>query len=206
VSRRFTDQFAPAYLTLASIIQGVALGALVQRVEATYADFDAVDWALTAITFLVILDVWHEYLMMVLAYVWIPTLVDSIVPFAFLAAELFMAHFVFHDLRHWLLAAGVCSLVGVGAAGAKVLQARTLMEENRELHRVLAPQNRVRGLLAVVLAVLTLAAWAFYDRLRLEESALVVALVVLSAVSVLIASSVPYLNRILLFAQEHRAA
>src|SRR5215468_10751254 len=73
VSSRLTSQFAPAYLTLASIIQGVALSTLVIRVEATYGDFDAVAWLLTLATFLTYLIVWHEYVLQVLAFVWMPT-------------------------------------------------------------------------------------------------------------------------------------
>jgi hypothetical protein len=51
VSQRLKSQFAPAYLTLTSIIQGVALAVLAARVEATYAQFDATDWLLTIATF-----------------------------------------------------------------------------------------------------------------------------------------------------------
>jgi hypothetical protein len=57
VAQRLKSQFAPAYLTLASIIQGVALTALVVRVEATYPGFNAVAWLLAVTTFLVILDI-----------------------------------------------------------------------------------------------------------------------------------------------------
>src|SRR5438270_417065 len=84
VATRMKDQFAPAYLTLTSIIQGVALSTLVIRVEATSERFTAADWLLAAATLLTFLVVWHEYLMQALAYVWLPTLLDSVVPFGFL--------------------------------------------------------------------------------------------------------------------------
>jgi hypothetical protein len=71
--QRIKGQFAPAYLTLASIIQGVALAFLAALVEATYAQFDATNWLLTAATFVGFLTVWNEYLMQVLAFVWVPT-------------------------------------------------------------------------------------------------------------------------------------
>lgn len=112
MSSRLTSQFAPAYLTLASIIQGVALSTLVLRVEATYAGFDAAAWLLTLATFLI---VWHEYVLQVLAFVWIPTVLDTVIPFAFLAAELLLAHCVYRDLRLWLLALGLVSVVGMAA-------------------------------------------------------------------------------------------
>ena len=91
VSQRLKSQFAPAYLTLTSIIRGVALAVLAARVEATYAQFDATDWLLTIATFLAFVTLWHKYLMQALAFVWLPTLLDSLVPFAFLASELFAA-------------------------------------------------------------------------------------------------------------------
>ncbi len=105
-AQRLTSQFAPAYLTLASIIQGVALSTLVLRVEGAYAGFDAMAWLLTLDTFLTFLIVWHEYVLQVLAFVWLPTVLDTVVPFAFLAAELLLAHCVYQDLRLWLLALG----------------------------------------------------------------------------------------------------
>src|SRR5215831_18481843 len=129
IAERLKSQFAPAYLTLASIIQGVALSTLVVRVESTYSGFNTVAWLLTINTFLVILDICHEYLMMVLAYVWLPTLLDSIVPFAFVATELFLAHFVYGNVRGWLLAYAGCVLVGIAAWFLRNAQGRKLDEE-----------------------------------------------------------------------------
>jgi uncharacterized membrane protein YcjF (UPF0283 family) len=60
VASRLKDQFAPAYLTLTSIIQGVALSTLVIRIEATSERFDAADWLLAAATLVAFLVVWHE--------------------------------------------------------------------------------------------------------------------------------------------------
>ena len=137
VAQRLKEQFAPAYLTLTSIIQGVALTALVVRVEALYPQFGAVDWVLAVTTFLVLVDIWHEYLMTVLAYVWTPTLLDTLIPFGFLAAELFLAHFV-NDLRPWLLSCGLVALVGAGAWLQSQLRVRELASENREVHAILA--------------------------------------------------------------------
>ena len=201
ISQRLKGQFAPAYLTLTSIIQGVALSVLAARVEATYAQFDATDWLLTIATFLVFLEVWNEYLMQVLAFVWVPTLLDSLVPFAFLACELFMAHFVYHGLRGWLLTLGLIFIVGGAANLLTLTQARTLAEENRDIARVLAPVGWVRLALNAVIGVLSLCAWALYDVLRLGQVQLVVALVALVGIIVFIGSSVPYWNQVLAYAR-----
>ena len=200
VAQRLKSQFAPAYLTLASIIQGVALSTLVMRVEATYPGFNAVAWLLTVTTFLVILDIWHEYLMMVLAYVWLPSLLNSIVPFAFVAAELFLAHFVFGNVRGWLLAYAGCYLVGIAAWFMQNAQVRSRTDENRNVHDVLAAQDRFRGVLVVILAILSLLAWALYDVLQLGKVQLVVALVAFVGSVIFISSSIPFWNQFLNYA------
>jgi hypothetical protein len=74
-----------------------------------------VEWLVAVATFLVCVDIWHEYLMTVLSHVWLPGLLDSLVPFAFLVTELLMVHFVGEDLRGWLLGYGLVALVGVAA-------------------------------------------------------------------------------------------
>ena len=204
VSQRLKSQFAPAYLTLTSIIQGVALAFLAARVEATYTQFDAMDWLLTAATFVGFLAVWNEYLMQVLAFVWVPTLLDSLVPFAFLACELFMAHFVYNNLRGWLLTLGLIFVVGGAAQILTVTQARSLADENRDMTRVLAPQGWFRAALDVVFVVLSLCAWALYDALRLGQAQFIVALVAFISIIVFVGSSVPYWNQLLAYARGER--
>lgn len=107
IAKRIMDRFATAYLTLASIIQGVALTTLVSRVEGAYSGFALADWVLsvaTILAILAILAVWQEYLMQVLAYVWLPTFLDSLVPFGFVVVELPMGHLVDYNERAWLVA------------------------------------------------------------------------------------------------------
>jgi hypothetical protein len=200
VSSRLTGQFAPAYLTLASIIQGVALATLVMRVEATYGGFDAAAWVLTVATFFTCLIVWHEYVLQVLAFVWIPTVLDTVVPFAFLAAELLLAHAVYHDLRLWLLALGLVSAVGLAAGGVTALQTRAF-PENRALVRALSPHQRARVALNVLLLVLCVGAWALYDVVRLGQVQLGVSLVAVVGILVWIGSAVPYGRRLRAYAR-----
>ncbi len=205
VSQRLKGQFAPAYLTLTSIIQGVALAFLAARVEATYPQFDATDWLLTAATFVGFFAVWNEYLMQALAFVWVPTLLDSLVPFAFLACELFMGHFVYNNLRGWLLTLSLIFVVGGAAQILTITQARSLADENRDITRVLAPHFWVRAVLSAVIVVLSLCAFALYDVLRFGQAQFVIALLAFALVIVFISSSVPLWNQVLAYAQgEHR--
>jgi hypothetical protein len=197
LSTRLTGQFAPVYLTLTSIIQGVALSTLASRVEATAPGFGVVEWLLSGTTFLVFVAVWNEYVLQVLAFVWAPTLLDSLVPFAFLAAELFMAHFVYRDLRSWLLALGGVTLIGVVAAVVTETQVRRLPEKNREAVRLLASQRRVRRLLSVAVVVLCSGAWALYDVAGFGRVQLAIALLALGLVVGFVASSIPLWNLLL---------
>ena len=200
LAQRLTSQFAPAYLTLASIIQGVALSTLVLRVEATYAGFDAVAWLLTLATFLTCLIVWHEYVLQVLAFVWMPTVLDTVVPFAFLAAELLLAHCVYQNLRLWLLALGLVSAVGLAAGIVTALQTRAF-PQNRAIVRALSPHRRARGVLNVLIVVLCVSVWALYDVLRLGQVQLSVALTAVVGILVWIGSAVPYGNRLRAYAR-----
>jgi len=106
ISRRLREQFAPAYLAITGLVQVLVLDALISKVEDNYTEYGVVDWLVTAATFLVCMDIWHEYLMTVLSHVWPPGLLDSLVPFAFLVTELLMVHFVGEDLRGWCSATG----------------------------------------------------------------------------------------------------
>jgi hypothetical protein len=204
VSQRLKGQFAPAYLTLTSIIQGVALSTLAIRVEGNYLQFDVTDWLLTVATFIGFLAVWNEYLMQALAFVWMPTLLDSLVPFAFLASELFAGHFVYHSLRGWLLSVSLIFVVGTVAQFLTITQARNLVEENRDVTRALAPYGRVRTVLGVIIIVFCICAWAFYDPLHLAQVQIFVALLALVGIIVFTGSSVPYWNQLLAYAEANR--
>jgi hypothetical protein len=103
ISRRLREQFAPAYLAITGLVQVLVLDALISKVEGDYTGYGVADWLVVAATFLVCVDIWHEYLMTVLSHVWLPGLLDSLVPFAFLVTELLMVHFVGEDLLGWLL-------------------------------------------------------------------------------------------------------
>ena len=201
ISQRLKDQFAPAYLTLTSIIQGVALSVLAVRVESTYPQFDATNWLLAIATFLGVLTIWHEYLLQVLMFVWVPTLLDSLVPFAFLAGELFTAHFVYGSLRVWLLAFAITFVVGMAANLLTMTQARNLSEENRDLLRVLAPHSRIRTMLILAIMVLFLCASALYGQLHLDQIQFIVALFALITIIVFLGSSIPRWHQVLVFAR-----
>lgn len=204
LAARLKNQYAPAFLTLTSIIQGVAFTTLVGRVEATSTHFTAADWTLTVATFVGFVVIWHEYLMQALAFVWIPTLLDSLAPFAFLATELFMAHFVYGNLRAWLLAAACAWGVGLLVWATNFTAARIPSSDNSDLLHVVASYLRPRFILNIALFALFLAAWAAYDLLHLADVPLVVGGVSLLAFTGFLIGSAPYWNTVVAYARGER--
>jgi hypothetical protein len=165
-----------------------------------------VEWLLTAVTFLTIFDVWHEYLMMVLLYVWLPSLLDSLIPFAFLVAELFLAHLVYRAIQGWLLAYAACYLVGAAAWLLKTRQVRALDAENRRVRTVVGRYDRFRGLLACTLGGASLAAGALYGVLGLGHADLLLAGAAAVGGVLFILSSAPMWNRVLELGYAERRA
>jgi hypothetical protein len=86
-ARRIRGAFGSTCLTLMSVMQGVALAVLAARVAHLAGGFDFGDWVLTLDSFLVFVVVWNEYLLPALAFAWMPTFLDSFLPFSLLAAE-----------------------------------------------------------------------------------------------------------------------
>jgi hypothetical protein len=201
VSRRLREQFAPAYLAITGLVQVLVLDALISKVEGAYADYGAVEWLVAVATFLVCVDIWHEYLMTVLSQVWLPGLLDSLVPFAFLVTELVMVHFVGEDLRGWLLGYGLVALMGVAAWAQRNLRLRQFADEDRDVPLALATRHWYRAALAVAVTVFGLLGWLLYDALDLASAELAVAVAGLAGVVLIIASSVPMWNEILRYAR-----
>jgi hypothetical protein len=135
------------------------------------------------------------------SHVWLPGLLDSLVPFAFLVTELLMVHFVGGDLRGWLLGYGLVALMGVAAWAQRNLRIRQFADEERDLSLALATRHWYRPALAVAVTAFGLLGWLLYDTLSLESAQLAIALAGLAGVVVIIASSVPMRNEILRYAR-----
>jgi hypothetical protein len=206
IGARLLSQFAPAYLTLTSIIQGVALSALVIRVERNSDHFGPANWLLAAATLLTFLLVWHEYLMQALAYVWMPTLLDSAIPFAFLVAELFMAHFVYGDQRAWLLTAGIGFSLGLAAYALRRWQTYRHQQENVGVVGAITGFAGPRLAFSVAPAAFFGLAWALYDVVGLGRAPVAVAAVATLVVVAALLGTIPYWQRVLVYARSQRSA
>lgn len=200
LARRLNDMFAPAYLTLISIIQGVALSTLAGRIEGGYLHFTQIDWIFASATFLYCLGVWNEYVMGLMIYAAIASLLDAAIPFAVLAIELLLVHFVGGDPRGYLLAFALGTCGGVAANLHVALRPET-RAQNRPVHEALTPVRQIRFIFSVASAVLLVGAALAYDHIGLRQAPMLVAVVVLVDVLIFILSGVPYWRRALLLAK-----
>jgi hypothetical protein len=110
---RLTGSFTPIYLTILSIIQAVALAELAKVVADGYAQFTPVQWALVLLTFLILIIIWNHVTTDAIAWVWVPDLRDSVIPFLLGAFELYQAHAIVAGLTPWLFGMFVGALLAV---------------------------------------------------------------------------------------------
>jgi hypothetical protein len=203
LARRLSDMFTPAYLTLISIIQGVALSMLAGRIESGYPHFTLTDWIVAGTTFLFCLGVWNEYVMGLMIYAAVASLLDAAIPFAVLAIELLLVHFMGGDPRGYLLAFALGACGGVVATLQVALRPET-RTQNQSIHAGLTPVRQARFVFSAGSALLLVAAALAYDHLGLRQAPLLVALLVLADVLLFILSGVPYWRRVLVLAKVAR--
>ena len=96
------DSFTSIYLTILSIIQGVALTSLAVVVADGYRHFTPAQWALAALTFLILIIIWNHMTTDTLTWTWIPDFRDSAIPFLLGAFELYQAFAIAAGLGPWL--------------------------------------------------------------------------------------------------------
>jgi hypothetical protein len=81
------SQFTGVYLAVIGVVQGLTLAWLAPHVVSGYAHYSAFQWIANANLLLAILVTWQEYLIGSLAFSWIPTIIDTMVPFGLGLAE-----------------------------------------------------------------------------------------------------------------------
>jgi hypothetical protein len=129
---RLKQSYSPSYLTILSIIQGVATGNLASVVAAGHQHFTFVQWILTLNAFVVLITIWNVFSVQSALWGWIPDVRDGAVPFVVGALELFLNNAIAASLSTWLIA---LALIGVaGAVGTWHIRWRSSHEpENLEL-------------------------------------------------------------------------
>lgn len=89
---RIKEQNTAAYLTIMSIIQGVALSFFTFVVVNEYQQFTNEVWVLVGSTFLILILTWFEYIMGISIFVWLHGVLDSIIPFSLFVVEIMLIH------------------------------------------------------------------------------------------------------------------
>jgi hypothetical protein len=112
IHHRLKQSYTPYYLTILSIIQGVALGNLALVVISGHQHFTCVQWVLTLNSFGVLIIIWNVFNVQSALWVWIPDVRDSAVPFVVGALELYLNQAVAVNLSTWLFALALIGMAG----------------------------------------------------------------------------------------------
>jgi len=141
--RQPRGSFATIYLTLLSIIQGVALADLASVVSSGYEHFTVVQWLLVPMNFFSISNVWNHFMADSISMEWIPRFSDAVLPFTFGAVELLLNHALLLGLAVWLIGMAAAAL----EAGGAWFMDRKAAQETRDTHLVSLFRSRVPGYL-----------------------------------------------------------
>lgn len=136
LQRRMRESFTLIYMTVLSIIQGVALADLASIVSGGHGQFTIVHWLLVLLTFCVLIYVLNGYMIQSTVWGWIPDFRDGAVPFVFGALELFLNHTITFSISAWLI--GLAGISIMGALGTWYMDWRAGKEvENLQLLKYL---------------------------------------------------------------------
>jgi hypothetical protein len=126
IRTRTKSAFTGTYLTLLSIIQGVALTVLFTKVDSLVSDgsFHAPQVIGAIGTFLVIVAVWNQYQMGVMIYSWTAQLFDAFIPFTIGLCEFAMVSGIERGISMLLVANGLLLACGIAAFEYQYYQVR----------------------------------------------------------------------------------
>ncbi len=111
--RDIDRNFTSVYLTNISIIQGSVFAYFGVVIADHYHELSFCQWSLVLSTAMLYVATWHEYIFTVSLVSWIPTIKDSIGPYALGAAEVALVHAVPEGLEAWSWAGVAFGVVAV---------------------------------------------------------------------------------------------
>lgn len=158
--QRAENTFGTVYLTLISIVQGVALGFLAQATAGSYDTLGIDRIGRTVGAILIIIAVWQEYMVKATAFSWVPTILDTIFPFLLGVGEFLLAAAILKPLAHYLLL--VCVFYGVGAFACLnyyVQAGRSTSQVSRDSRLVISVHYRTQYKIAAGGFVYALSLW-----------------------------------------------
>jgi hypothetical protein len=173
--------FTTTYLTLTSIIQGVALAYLVSVVDQELHTFELANWLVVLATFLAIVAAWYEYVNAVTVFVWIPRLRDALIPFVLGGAELVLIRSLRSQnaLEASYIALGLIALVVLVAFVNMYVSAAAEGAPNRRLLDELGHYHAF-NIVFVALAGVSFFAFALLEATTADSTALDVVTAVVS--------------------------
>ncbi len=151
--RQLRGSFATTYLTMLSIIQGVALADLAGVVGGGHEPFTLMQWLMVPMNFFIIISVWNHFMADSISMEWIPSFSDAVLPFTFGAVELFLNHALVIGLAVWLV--GMAAAALLEAAGTWFMD-RKAGQETRDRHLLRLFRSRVAGYIRHGLGGMTL--------------------------------------------------
>jgi hypothetical protein len=193
---RVEHSFKDVYLQLLSVIQGLALSGLAFAVSTAYQHLALAEWLRVVVVFLVIVAAWQEYMVGATVFAWVPTVLDSMVPFILGAVEFALASVIASPMVAYLMMMSVTSATGLAAYANYAYHAHRGFPSNASSYHFFHPHVRF-GLIVCTAAtvfntLLWLAAWVFKLHGASDEIILAV-LTALMPVS-LIAHFIPHWN------------
>lgn len=159
LASRIESSFRDVYLQLTSVIQGVALAFLASTTFSSVSDLSMPKWLAILTCLVVIIIVWQEYMVGATAFAWVPTILDSVIPFGLGVAEFAMIAFAVGSTQNFLIIFTIFNLLGTVAWGNCWFHARRGFAINTISYALLGQYVRYgffgTALIAVVLSVLS---------------------------------------------------
>jgi len=162
--QRIKLSFSATYLTLTSIIQAGVLGYLASYVDTKFNHLGVIQWILIINTFLLLVAGWNEYMMGATAFIWMPTLLDAIIPFALGAAELYSIHFILNDQPQWFLGVGITSLVSYFAFLNMFHKAKKNPDDNKAVIHSLGIHKYISEICSLLGFLFMCVSWLISER------------------------------------------
>ena len=203
------ELFRHGYLTLLGLGQAVAFHLLAENVfhlyELKHLTFCDIIFSIT--TILALIHTWNEYFMVLSLFRWIPTLIDSVVPFAIFVTEVFLAKSI-NDPLVWIIAMGAYVFFALTGYVYMVKQCKKYPENNIGLNLSGARTNKVKIILSIISFISFLMALLFYYKIiNLNED--VITILAISYFLILISFSVDsylFWNKIIKFIRNDKGA
>ncbi|MEL6675107.1 MAG: hypothetical protein AAFR61_23060 [Bacteroidota bacterium] len=162
----FSNSLSSYYTGLISMIQPIVAAYMFYLVLPDIAKFDVFEWFMILSTFIILLIIWIEYFRNTQISRWVPNFLDSLIPYLFLASQMFAIHSVSQSRTSWAIGIIGIWLVAGMAFGNMLWRMRDQEQPFEHLIQLLKKQLNgvflLIGFSALSLTVLLLLGNDFY--------------------------------------------